>query len=1231
MDPGLWELLEQGYGDDEVAAIVRTRPDWHAPPGVRVVTRFGDIATVRIRRNAIPELHDSETVLSVKPPQMVVPDFDPFVGTGFSEQPMIGFPDDGEALRPTGVDATGKGVVVGILDWGMDFAHPEFLRPDGGTRLLAIWDQRDASTTSAEFPPHGRVYSADEIDAALRTATPYASLGYHHADAARPGQSAHGTHVTGIAAGSHGIAPEAEIVFVHLAARGTHGLANLGDSSAILEAVDFVSRTAGNRPVSINISAGRQAGAHDGRSPVEMGLDAFLSESPGRAICQSTGNYYAQHGHASGRIGPNEQRTLRFVIDPADITPNEVEVWYAGEDIFSLELRSPDGSIIHRVPLGENLATSAEGREIVHTYHRENDPNNNKRLINIFLYPGAPAGEWELTLSGEDIVDGRFHSWIERDATCLGCQSRFIPDHSSPLHTTGTIANGFRTIAAGAYDARSPTRDVAYFSSSGPTLDGRVKPDLLAPGVSVLSACSAPPNAVSGEPLYCRMSGTSMAAPHVTGCAALMMQAASRPLSIGELRRLLLQLNSTDRAPDIETARSGSGYLNIARAVAAARPDVTEMVATSSEDLVLNRLGEDDPIKELHRRTDVEESIQRVETDDRPDLEQSFETSPLTDTVAEASRDEETIVERAAPADSVVDEPMTLDDLFVGPPAVLGEQLDGLFSDSENNESSGRRIVSLAEAIVLAGQPLSLSRLLSDVSNDIDDQFVDLGEDTPNDRLFDSFVYGGELAHLEPYLTVVAQPGETPLESLRAGDIMVSRGPGRFAHMAVLAGAPDSGDTQEWAIRPGDYAIVVEGGAKPHTVAQAFRRRVLDAKGRVPTDSLILRIRPEMGPVHEPTEESFEERIARETRSDSVRLKWTNLKKIRGSDGHDHLFYLTSGNRYDPPVQFHLEVTNTTSGTTFEDAWLLVRLESRDSAGNVKVVPLRGQEPPAPNQTVPGYKRIRPFSASEPKTLSPRASRSIELCLDHGTLADAYNSDYPRCRFVVEFHWRQGYGTDRRYHFASNPVSFYLVTPLEFLWSTRKGDRVEALVDRERYFRYWTSVLPVRFFSGDRLPVRVQMTLRTTVSDSSTGEVTVTGSAAETRGEQRSETQQVGTKASLGIDEIVKLGMETQATSTFSVTNMQSFTYQLTQAARRSRTVMRAFEKTVTVDRNIEPARPEVIRTIYLIPRILRVTVDIVRFDGPNPHGQATGRTVHRGQPMALLHDWLSDIQEEKP
>ena len=110
------------------------------------------------------------------------------------------------------------------------------------------------------------------------------------------------------------------MVFVHLADRNTGGLGNFGDSVRLLEAVDFISRTADPQPCVINISAGRICGPKDGTSLVERAFDELLGARRGLVVVNTTGNYFQWRAHACGILKHGETVSLTFVIDPADVT-----------------------------------------------------------------------------------------------------------------------------------------------------------------------------------------------------------------------------------------------------------------------------------------------------------------------------------------------------------------------------------------------------------------------------------------------------------------------------------------------------------------------------------------------------------------------------------------------------------------------------------------------------------------------------------------------------------------------------------------------------------------------------------------------------------------------------------------------------------------------------------------------------------------------------------------------
>ena len=568
MDPALHELIRAGRSEDEVAVLLRLDRNV-VPHGVRIVARFGSIATARVIRGTIPQVHESLGVHSVKAPRLYVPDW-----LAAAVETEVGEIRPSDQRRPEGLPQTGRSVVVALIDWGLDFAHPDFRNDDGSSRVLALWDQRSRTDgRSNNHYGYGWIHDQPAINSALASSDPYLRLAYHPADAGSG--PTHGTHTAGIAAGNGrsggpaGIAPEADIIFVHLAtATGERG-DNLGDSAALFEAIDFVAKAAGQRPWVLNTSLGRHAGPHDDSPLLVQGIDAALAAAPGRACIQSTGNYYNRPIHTQGVLRPGEVRDIRFQTAEEDGFTHEIDIWYAGSDRIVVEVIAPESQSAGRASTAEQADLIVRGERVGRLYNRFRDPNNFDNEATVFLNSTAPRGSWILRLHGTYVEDGRYHCWVERDPACSTCQPSFDLREVEPLSTTGTICNGRLSIAVGAYDAHSTERPLAPFSSAGPTRDGRTKPDLIAPGVDVLSARSASRQSFPGEPGIVRMSGTSMAAPYVTGTVALVFQAAGQLLPVGQMRNLLLATAEPLTSGDSQF-RWGSGYADMAAAVAAA-------------------------------------------------------------------------------------------------------------------------------------------------------------------------------------------------------------------------------------------------------------------------------------------------------------------------------------------------------------------------------------------------------------------------------------------------------------------------------------------------------------------------------------------------------------------------------------------------------------------------------------------------------------------------------------
>lgn len=505
--------------EDEVAVIAKVSDAdaftslSEVTPGVTVGDRAEDgttLLTARVALSRVNQVRNLGYVVSMKAAQPLRP-------TLAATTKDVGTP---EIPAASGV-AGGEGIIVAIVDSGCDFVHENFRREDGSTRLLKFWDQAGNGAGEPGFA-YGTVHDASAIDAALEDDSPYSALGYN------PGAAAHGTHVMDIAAGNGrgsgvpGVAPESDLLFVQPAVNDIPWVGedvvghSFGDSVQMLEALVWIFTTAGDTPCSVNISLGTNGGPHDGTTLFEEGVDRLLAQAPDRSVCIAASNSFDDGIHAAGTVPTSGTYELRWLIPADDRTHNELELWYPGRNALTVELIEPSGRSLGTLAPGESATAKHDGKVILFAANRTGDPNNGDNTVGVFLAPGAPPGRWVLRLVNNTENETPFHAWIERDDQG---QSTF-EDHFDNSHTVGSISCGHKPIVVGSYDAHKAERPISWFSSAGPTRDGRNKPEISAPGHDVIAASSSTNRGVT------RKSGTSMAAPAVTGCIALLLAAA---------------------------------------------------------------------------------------------------------------------------------------------------------------------------------------------------------------------------------------------------------------------------------------------------------------------------------------------------------------------------------------------------------------------------------------------------------------------------------------------------------------------------------------------------------------------------------------------------------------------------------------------------------------------------------------------------------------------------------
>lgn len=515
----------------------------------------GDIAAIRISVSKIRQLANVGSIVRIESNDLrLQPMNDQLVVKNHVQEVHSGF------NLPQSYDGTG--VVVGIIDEGIDYTHPDFRDEFGRTRIKYLWDQAIINfdpATQAQPYGYGKEYIGNQIDTSSQ-----------HFDS----QYSHGSHVAGIACGSglalnnyKGVAPKSNMIVVKM------NLNNPDNEflSSLVDAVKYIFDRADdlNMPAVINISLGTYFGSHDGKDIQAQAIDNLLSAKPGRVIVCSAGNAGTAPLHLGYELGSDTSFTW-FQFSSQGIY---MQLWgdsgtfQNSQFSIGIDRVSPSREYLGGLPftsLVSNLGvmrtdTVYRGSQRLGIIQSLSQSWNGSYSMEYFITPDSILNisstdtsryYWRLMTKGS----GRMDNWsldmvfdnLPDSVTYPFIKKYKKPDNDQTIVSSFTCSD--KVITVGSYINRNfytnanfaITRDtllhvgeLSGFSSRGPTRDGRIKPDITATGEWILSCArqdelnilsATEPEKVAAGKKHKRSSGTSMSSPTVAGIAALYLQ-----------------------------------------------------------------------------------------------------------------------------------------------------------------------------------------------------------------------------------------------------------------------------------------------------------------------------------------------------------------------------------------------------------------------------------------------------------------------------------------------------------------------------------------------------------------------------------------------------------------------------------------------------------------------------------------------------------------------------------
>lgn len=460
----------------------------------------------------------------------------------------------------------GRGVLIGIIDTGVDYTNPVFQYADNTTRIASIWDQTIVSDNPPRDMQYGTEYNRAQINEALQSEEPLSIV-------PSTDEIGHGTMVAGIAGGNevpksnfYGVAPDSEFLVVKLKPAKQYlkdffyipREAICYQETDILRGIEYLYEKGIrlNRPLVICMAIGSSQGAHDGLGTLSTYLTR-IAGLPGNGVVVAAGNEGNDRRHYSGLINP----TTGYDTVELNVGENEagfsMELWGNSPDIYSIDILSPSGEYIPRIAAGRDehrVITFIFEATIIYVDYQIVESQSGEQLI-LVRFENPTAGIWRFNVFERGEVNPGFNIWLPME--------NFISDNTYFIRsdTYTTILNLGNTDIPLTVTAYNNGDDSLYQNASrGYTRTNRVKPEVAAPGVEVIG-----PTLAGG---FSAFTGTSVSAAHTAGIAALLfewgiVQGHLPAMSTVEMKNLIVRGARRDVDVVYPNKDWGYGILNI--------------------------------------------------------------------------------------------------------------------------------------------------------------------------------------------------------------------------------------------------------------------------------------------------------------------------------------------------------------------------------------------------------------------------------------------------------------------------------------------------------------------------------------------------------------------------------------------------------------------------------------------------------------------------------------------